>query len=217
MTPRYRDRRDAGRQLAQQLLRLKDQAPVVLALPRGGVPVAFEVASLLHAPLDLVIVRKIGLPGHEELGIGALVDGDKPIVVMNEPMVAQLRPDPQRVEAEIASQLAEAKRRRETYLSGRAHVDLAGRTVIMIDDGIATGGTVQAALRGVRRAGPERLILAVPVAPQDSLDALATECDAIVCPYVPAWFGAVGAHYQDFGQTSDEEVMRLLDQAAMAV
>lgn len=217
MIPRYEDRRDAGRQLAAVLAPLKDRSPVVVALPRGGVPVAFEVAKALHAPMDLAIVRKIGMPGHEEFGIGALVDGDQPIIVMNEPLVARLRPSPASVDAEIARQMAEARRRRAVYLEGREHIDLTGRTVILIDDGIATGGTVMAALRGIRRAKPAWLVLAIPVAPQESLDALAEECDGIVCPYIPPWLGAVGAHYRDFGQTSDAEVIQLLGQADAAL
>jgi putative phosphoribosyl transferase len=182
----------------------------VLALPRGGVPVGLEVAKALQAPLDVLLVRKIGAPGQPELGLGAIVDGSDPQVVINDAIVDAVMPPPGFIEAETHRQLAEIERRRRHYVGERPPPALAGRTVIVVDDGIATGGTVRAALRGVRTAGPERLVLAVPVAPADSLAELKADCDDIVCLATPEPFYAVGQHYRDFTQTEDDEVVRLL-------
>ncbi|HEX2136296.1 MAG TPA: phosphoribosyltransferase [Microvirga sp.] len=209
----FRNRAEAGRQLARHLLGYRSQNPVVLALPRGGVPVAFEVARELQAPLDLLFVRKIGAPGHPEFGLGAVIDGSHPQVVLNEEVLAQLDVDPRYIEAETRRQLEEIERRRKHYLAGREPVVVAGRTAIVVDDGIATGGTVRAALKGLARARPARLVLAVPVAPADTLERLRAEADDVVCLMTPEPFYAVGEHYDDFTQTSDREVIRLLDQA----
>lgn len=209
----FRDRRDAGLQLAAAMKRFHDDRPVVLALPRGGVPVAFEVARALGAELDLLLVRKIGAPGHEELAIGAVVDGKDPQLVLNREIIAAAAPPPGYIDAEKKRQLAEIERRRRLYRGAEQPVDVKGRTVIVIDDGIATGATVRAALRGVRQNEPKRLILAVPVAPPETLEKLAPECDEIVCLSAPPWFNAVGSHYADFTQTTDEEVMGLVAQA----
>ncbi|HUI28161.1 MAG TPA: phosphoribosyltransferase [Candidatus Kryptonia bacterium] len=209
----FEDRRDAGRRLAVQLQRFKSQRPVVLALPRGGVPVGYEVALALGAPLDVIVVRKLGAPGQPELGIGAIVDGDHPQSVLNEELVQELHVSRGFLEREIASELAEVHRRQTRYRGGRPPLSVAGRTVLVVDDGIATGSSMRAALRGVRRAGPSRLVLAVPVAPPDTIEALRAEVDDIVCLSTPAWFGAVGNFYRDFDQTTDEEVIRLLDAA----
>jgi putative phosphoribosyl transferase len=209
----FQDRRDAGLQLAAALTRFKEDKPVILALPRGGVPVAFEVARTLEAELDLLLVRKIGAPGHQELAIGAVVDGKDPQLVLNREIIALASPPPGYIEAEQKRQLAEIDRRRKLYRGTEAPADIKGRTVIVIDDGIATGATVKAALRGVRQNEPRRLILAVPVAPPETLEKLASECDELVCLFAPAWFNAVGSHYADFTQTTDEEVMSLLGQA----
>lgn len=208
--PEFRDRREAGRRLAQALAHLAPAHPLVLALPRGGVPVAFEVARALDAELDLLFVRKLGAPGYEELGIGAVMDGADPQLVLNEQVVRELAPSPSYIRAEMRRQLAEIERRRHAYLGGREPIAAAGRTVIVVDDGIATGGTVKAALRGLRKTNPARLVLAVPVAPADSLADLAPECDEIVCLARPDPFYAVGAHYARFDQTGDDEVVRLL-------
>jgi putative phosphoribosyl transferase len=209
----FRDRRDAGKQLAAALRRFKDEKPLILALPRGGVPVAFEVAHALDATLDLLLVRKIGAPGHQELAVGAVVDGKNPQLVVNEEIVALAGLPPGFIEAEEKRQLAEIERRRQLYRGAEPPPEVAGRTVIVVDDGIATGATMKAALRGVRRNKPRRLVLAVPVAPPSTLAEMAKECDEIICLAAPEWFHAVGSHYVDFTQTSDEDVMALLAEA----
>jgi putative phosphoribosyl transferase len=207
------DRAEAGRQLAQHLMIYAAQRPVILALPRGGVPVAYEVAKALRAPLDLIFVRKIGAPGHAEFGLGAIVDGAHPQVVLNEETVDRLHVSPRYIREETERQLREIERRREHYLAGRPPIDVAGRVAIVVDDGIATGGTVQAALKSLSRARPARLILAVPVAPADTIGRLRTEADDVICLMTPEPFYAVGEHYDDFRQTSDREVTTLLDEA----
>ncbi|WP_119302078.1 phosphoribosyltransferase [Dongia deserti] len=212
-TDTFHDRRDAGSRLAAALERFKDDKPVILALPRGGVPVAFEVARALDAELDLLLVRKIGAPGHQELAIGAVVDGKNPQLVLNHEIIAHAAPPPGYIEAEQKRQLTEIERRRQLYRGDEPPPDLKGRTVIVIDDGIATGASMKAALRGVRQNEPQRLILAVPVAPPDTLQDLAKKCDEIVCLFAPEWFNAVGSHYVDFSQTTDEEVVALLAEA----
>jgi putative phosphoribosyl transferase len=207
------DRAEAGRQLAQHLMIYAAQRPVILALPRGGVPVAYEVAKALRAPLDLIFVRKIGAPGQAEFGLGAVVDGAHPQIVLNEDALDHVRVPPGYIEEETQRQLQEIERRREHYLAGRRPVDVAGRVAIVVDDGIATGGTVRAALKGLSRARPSRLILAVPVAPADTIERLRAEADEVVCLMTPEPFYAVGEHYDDFRQTSDREVTTLLDEA----
>jgi putative phosphoribosyl transferase len=209
----FKNRRDAGRRLAAQLLQYKGERPVVLALPRGGVPVAYEVAITLNAPLDVVVVRKLGAPGEPELGIGAVVDGDHPQSVLNEEVVRLLGVSDDYVNCEVARELREIRRRQETYRGGRSPERIEGRTAIVIDDGIATGGSVRAALRGVRRFSPIRLILAVPVAPPETVESLRPEVDELVCLSTPVFFHAVGQFYEDFRQTTDDEVVRLLEAA----
>jgi putative phosphoribosyl transferase len=208
----FTDRREAGRRLAQVVAGLDLEDPVVLALPRGGVPVAFEVARALRAPLDLLMVRKIGAPGHEEYGIGAVVDGAAPQVVIDEQAARLVGADRVYVERVIARELAEIERRRTAYHTGPPPT-LTGRTVVVVDDGIATGGTVRAALKGLAQAGPARVVLAVPVAPRDTSAEMRTLCDQVVCLTMPEPFYAVGAHYRDFSQTEDREVVDLLSQA----
>jgi len=211
--PEFRNRREAGQRLSAALRRFAPAHPVVLALPRGGVPVAFEVADALGADLDLLFVRKIGAPGYEELGIGAIVDGAQPQLVLNEDVMRQLAPSPEYLRREMHRQLAEIERRRQAYTGGRPPVELTSRTVIIVDDGIATGGTIKAALKAVRKIHPTRLILAVPVAPRETIAELRSECDEVVCLAQPDPFYAVGAHYGDFTQTSDDEVIELLRRA----
>ena len=210
----FRDRRDAGRRLAQALAGLDLPNPVLLALPRGGVPVAVEAAGLLRAPLDLVLVRKIGAPGHQELAAGAIVDGSRPDLVRNEDVIRSYRIDESYLAAEALRQLAEIERRRRLYLGLRPRVPLEGRDAIVVDDGIATGATVRAALQAVRRARPRSLVLAVPVAPPETLAELGPLCDEIVCLESPPDFHAVGQFYRDFGQVPDDEVVELLRSAA---
>jgi len=204
------DRTDAGRQLARALAHYKDQRPVVLALPRGGVPVAAEVATTLNAPLDLVLVRKIGVPFQPELAMGAVVDGAEPVIVRNEEVIQLCGVSESDFNAIRDEQLAEIERRRKLYLGDRPHPKLSGRTVIVVDDGIATGATTRAALRAIRMRKPSKLVLAVPVAPTETLKKLRGEVDDIVCLEDYEDFGAIGLFYSDFRQVSDSEVVALL-------
>jgi putative phosphoribosyl transferase len=212
----FRDRVHAGRELAQELLRYRDKEPVVLALPRGGVPVAFEIARALAAPLDLVLVRKIGAPGHSEFAIGAVADGGHPEIVVHDDIIDRLAIPKTYIEVEAARQLAEIERRRQVYLAGHPPVDVTGRTVIVVDDGIATGATVEAALRSVRHNCPARIVLAAPVAAPDTVEALRPLADDIVCLQLPRELGAVSLHYLDFPQVTDAEVIDLLRRAHAA-
>ncbi|MCK9919113.1 phosphoribosyltransferase [Microbacteriaceae bacterium K1510] len=208
----FSDRVDAGRKLANALAGYKDQQPIVLALPRGGVPVAAEIATALEAPLDLVLVRKIGVPDQPELAMGAVVDGKVPIVVRNERVIDLCGVSEQDFDAVRDEQLAEIERRRKVYLGDRGHPELKDRTVIVVDDGIATGATTRAALRALQLRHPRKLVLAVPVAPTESLAALKDAADAIVCLEEYEDFGAIGLFYTDFTQVTDTEVIRLLAQ-----
>lgn len=207
----FANRRAAGLLLAKQLLKFKAEHPLILALPRGGVPVAYEVAEALDAELDLLLVRKLGAPHHPELGIGAVIDGDNPQILLNRDVLEQLHVAQGYIHNEAHRELRELERRREEYLGGREPVPVAGRTVIVIDDGIATGVTVRAALRAIRQKGAARLILAVPVGSPDRILTLESECDELICLVTPEPFYAVGAYYEDFSQTTDEEVRHLLE------
>jgi putative phosphoribosyl transferase len=211
----FQDRKDAGERLAARLIHLKDKNPVVLALPRGGVAIGFEVARLLGAPLDIVLVRKIGVPWQPELALGAVADGggSSPEIFIDERMAEALAIPLDYVRDETARQLAEIERRRQLYCAGRAPVEVGGRTAIVVDDGIATGATMRVALRAVRRRGPASLVLAAPVAAAETLASLAGEADETVCVEVPKGLGAIGYYYEDFHQMSDDEVTGLLARA----
>lgn len=209
----FRDRSHAGQELAEALQHLADLKPLMLALPRGGVPVAFEVAHRLNAPLDLVLVRKIGAPGNEELALGAVIDGAEPKWVINQELINQIAPPPNWFEEEMQRQLAELERRRQRYCGGRPAPALTDRCVIVIDDGVATGATVRAALKGLRQSNPSKIVLAVPVGPRAEMEMLRSEVDELVCLAMPEPFIGVGRHYGDFDQTNDEQVIDLLDRA----
>ena len=211
----FENRLQAGRRLAQRLAAMPRPGPiVVLALPRGGVPIGAEVARALGAPLDLLLVRKIGAPWQPELAVAAVVDGTPPQTVIDEEMLGLPGVDAAYIEGQVAEQLREIERRRQIYLRGRAPVPIAGATVIVVDDGIATGTTVRAALQALRRGPARRLVLAVPLAPAETLARLQAEVDQIACLEQPAPFRAIGCHYADFHQVSDAEVIAALDAAA---
>ncbi len=212
----FRDRTDAGRRLALALAGFRDDRPVVLALPRGGVPVAAEVALALGAPLDLLIVRKIGVPQQPELAAGAVVDDAVPIVVRNEDVIRMAGVSEADFERIRDREIVEIGRRRSRYLGDRPHPELKGRTLLVIDDGVATGATMRAALRALRNRHPKRLVLATPVAPTDTIAALGREADEVVCLETHDLFGAIGNFYADFGQVSDEEVIAALNKAEPA-
>lgn len=207
------DRADAGRQLAARLQHLKDADPLVLAVPRGGVPVGFEIAKALGATLDLILVRKIGAPFQPELALGAVVDGDHAETVLNEEIVASLDLPEDFLKTETARQLAEIERRRKAYLGDRPQPPIAGRSAIVVDDGIATGATIRAALRAVRRNRPKRLVLATPVAPPDTVERLRPDADELVCLETPEAFFAIGQFYLDFTQLADGDVIDILRRA----
>ncbi len=209
----FADRSDAGRRLAQVLLRFKDQHPVILALPRGGVPVAFEVAKALDAPLDVLLIRKIGVPGQPELALGAVVDGDHPHLVINRHIAAMIAATEAYIAEQEAAKLREIEQRRALYLTDRPRVNPSDRTAIVVDDGIATGATMRAALQALRDRKVRRLVVAVPVAPRETADEMREIVDDWVCLDTPDPFSAVGAFYRDFRQTTDAEVIDLLDRA----
>ncbi len=209
MNPRrFRDRREAGRLLAGKLTAYANRPDVlVLALPRGGVPVAHQVARALQAPLDVFLVRKLGVPGHEELAMGALAtDG---VRVLNQEVVRALHIPESVIDEVAAEELEELKRRERLYRGGRPPHDLRGRTVILVDDGLATGATMRAAVQALRQQ-PARIVVAVPTASPDTCEALRAEADEVICAMTPEPFIAVGHWYDDFSQTTDEEVRRLL-------
>ncbi|WEX76318.1 phosphoribosyltransferase [Sinorhizobium numidicum] len=210
----FADRVDAGRRLARAIERENFADPLVMALPRGGVPVAFEVATILKAPLELLIVRKIGAPGHAEFGLGALVDSDEPQLVLNDEAIRLVRPPETYLKEETERQRLELARRRALYLGDRPRISSKGRNVIVVDDGIATGGTAKAAIQALRQAGAAALMLAVPVAPPSAIASLGREVDRIVCLASPEPFHAVSIYYDDFDQTTDAEVVALLKRAS---
>jgi putative phosphoribosyl transferase len=204
-------RDEAGRRLAERLLHYRGQDAVVLALPRGGVPVAAQIADALQAPLDLLFVRKIGLPWQPELAYAAVVDGNPPEVVINDD-VARYEPLSESALAQATQdEVDEIERRRAAYMAGRAPLDVTGRVAIVVDDGLATGTTARAALKGLRRRQPSRLVLAVPVAPEDTVRDLRPLVDELVVLEMPEPFRAIGLHYADFHQLDDDEVLAILN------
>jgi putative phosphoribosyl transferase len=211
----FRDRCEAGRILAEQLQHYAGRADViVLGLPRGGVPVAFEVARKLRAPLEVFVVRKLGVPGYEELAMGAIASGG--VRVLNDQVVRQL-PQPGRIIEEVTAQeMRELQRREAAYRDGRAPLELRGKTVILVDDGLATGATMRAAVTALRRREVAAIVVGVPVAAPDTCADFRHEVDEIVCVTTPARFDGVGQFYEDFSQTTDEEVRELLARAAAA-
>ena len=209
----YRDRTEAGKRLAAELEAYAGRADVlVLALPRGGVPVAFEVAAALRAPLDIFLVRKLGVPGHEELAMGAIATGG--VRVLNEDVMRYINIPDEVIDAVAAKEQRELARREQLYRDDRPAPDVRGRTVILVDDGLATGSTMRAAAAALRKQQPAKIIVAVPVAAAATCDEFRAEVDEVVCAVTPEPFQAVGLWYKDFSQTTDEEVHDLLAQAA---
>lgn len=207
---RFEDRHHAGTVLAGRLRHLAGRNDVVvLALPRGGVPVAFEVATALGAPMDVFVVRKLGLPAYPELAMGAIASGG--VRVMNQDVVIRYQPSAASIEAVTRTERIELERRERAYRNGRPAVSPEGRTVVLIDDGLATGATMRVAVRGVRLLGPARIVVAVPVGSREACEALREVADEVVCALTPEPFSAVGLWYADFSQTTDDEVRELLD------
>jgi len=208
----FRDRTEAGHLLAEELVKYAGSDEVlVLGLPRGGVPVAFEVARRLHVPLDIFVVRKLGVPGHEEYAFGAIAEGD--VSVLDEDVVAELRIPQSMVDGIIDREKQELKRRQLTYRGHETSPRIRGRIILLIDDGVATGSTMTAAVRALRSQQPKHLVVAVPTAPPSSCVKLAEEADEVIALIKPEYFVAVGQWYEDFSQTSDDEVRRLLAEA----
>lgn len=206
----FDNREKAGKALAEELKKRGETADIVLALPRGGVAVAREVAKELNAPMDLILVRKIGAPFNEELALGAIVEGTPPHTYMNEDLVNVLKVNPSHIEQEKFKQFEEIKRQQKNYRDGQARQSVEGKKVIIVDDGIATGASVHAALVGLQSEKPARLTLAIPVASPDVVKELRDDVDELVCLHTPADFQAVGQFYRNFHQVSNDEVKRLL-------
>jgi putative phosphoribosyl transferase len=207
----FKDRLDAGRELAVALHKYRDRAPIVVALPRGGVPVGYEVARALDAPLDVIIARKLGAPGHPELGIGAIAQGGA--LYLDADLIARLGVSGAYLKRVAQEELGELQRRLRLYRGDRLPLDVAGRTVLLVDDGLATGVTVRAAVRALRAQEPYEIVVAVPVCPAQTARALRAEVDDVVCAVTPDDLYAVGAWYLDFDQTPDEQVLALLARA----
>ena len=204
----FRDRVDAGRRLATLLEPLRTENPVVLALPRGGVPVAAQVAAHLGAPLDVILVRKLGVPAQPELAMGAIGEGD--VRILSESVLRSAHIQPDDLDAVTRAERTELERRRQRYRAGAPAIDVTGRTVILVDDGLATGASARAAIAVARAHGARRVVLAVPVAPPESVEALRDVADDVVAVETPAHMWAIGSWYRDFRQTNDDEVVRLL-------
>lgn len=207
----FRDREDAGRRLAERLERYRDEDVVVLALPRGGVPVGYEVSRALDAPLDVFVARKVGAPGQPELAIGAVAPGG--VRMVNERVVRELGVSEDWIESAAEKELAEVARRMRRFRGERPEPEIEGRTVILVDDGIATGMTVRAAVRAIREKRPRRIVLAVPVCAGVTAEALSREVDELVCLQIPQDLWAIGLWYENFRQLEDEEVVELLERS----
>lgn len=207
--PPFRDRRDAGKKLAERLARYRDERPVVFALPRGGAPVGYEVALALEAPLDVLVARKLGAPDQPEFGIGAVAPGG--VRVLNEGVVRRLGIPDEYLDRITHQETAEVERRLRHFRGDRPETDVSGRTAILVDDGLATGVTAMAAVEALRLRGPERIVLAAPVCAAQTAALFRSEIDELVCLKCPPDLGAIGFWYQDFDQTPDEEVVRLLE------
>ena len=207
----FTDRKEAGRKLLERLPPLDPKTTVILALPRGGLPVADVIADALKVPLDIALVRKVGFPGQPELAIAAVTDGDDPQITVNADMARRAGMDDAQIRRLAERELPEIKRRRQVYLKGRAPISLVGKTVVVVDDGIATGATMRAALSLVRATRPKRLIAAIPVAPPDTIAEIELDCDEVICLESPSNFRAVGLHYGHFDQVSDATVVDILD------
>jgi putative phosphoribosyl transferase len=212
----FENRQEAGHKLAKAVSALKLQEPIVLALPRGGVPVAAEIATALDAPLEVLVVRKVGAPGNPELAAAALVAGDPPVLMLNPEIVEAFALSGTEIEQMASAEQPELERRSRLYLRGRRPIPVAGRTVIMVDDGVATGTTMKAALRSLRQRGAGNTILAVPVAPPSVVEELREEADMIVCLRQPEHFRALSLYYREFDQVSDSEVLNLLAKSESA-
>ena len=206
----FRDREEAGRRLAAALAGRQLEPAVVVALPRGGVPVALPVARALHAPLDVLLVRKVGALGQPELAVGAVAEGSPPVVVIDRETIDWTGDSEPEVRRRAASEMTEIERRRRVYLGDRVRPDVAGRTAVLVDDGLATGTTARAAIAALRKRGARRVVLAVPVAPPDTVASLRASVDELVCLEQPTAFYGVGAHYDDFHQVADSEVVAAL-------
>jgi predicted phosphoribosyltransferase len=210
----FHDRRDAGKQLAEQLIEYRGRDDViVLGLPRGGVPVAYEMSAALEAPLDVLVVRKLGVPGHEELAMGAIASGG--IRILEQRVIDAVDVLPEEIASVEARERLELDRRERTFRAGRPALDVTGKITILVDDGLATGASMAAAVDAVRTRSPETIIVAVPVAPRETCSALAQRADEVICLVTPPRMYAVGQWYEDFTQTSDEEVRALLERAAL--
>jgi putative phosphoribosyl transferase len=210
MTP-FKNREIAGKALAEAVAAKSLPDPVVLALPRGGVPVAAEVARMLNAPLDLVMVRKIGVPWQPELAAGAVIDGEDAQIVLNEEVCAEANIERSYIDEAAKEELREIERRAKLYLKDRPRASVTGRTAIVVDDGIATGTTIRAVIKALRRKDPKSIVLAVPVAPTDAVADLGAEADDVICLETPEPFFGISLHYQDFHQVSDKEVVKILE------
>lgn len=213
----FKDRQDAGRQLASELAKLTLPDPVVLALPRGGVPVAAEIARALKAPMDLVLVRKVGAPGNPELAVAAIVDGEPADIVLNREIVEAYRLGDEALRTLVARERPELERRRNAYRGAAAPLPCGGKTVILVDDGAATGTTMKVAIRAMKRRAPRKVVVALPAAPPETVKELAEEADLVICLSQPARFRALGYYYADFPQLSDADVLAAMAAAAPAV